>query len=143
MVAYSFNKRFVNPIRAGLGLDGWPNGELYLGTPKLQTIRGHRQRHARQGEIVQHYCGMRTKQCFLIGCAVCIDVVGISIHFRKKRNSDWLRNSIHGKLDRPDELNQFATLDGFNNWQDLRAFWREEHPDVDDFEGVLIRWKPL
>lgn len=46
MVAYSYKRRFVTPIRVGLGL-----------LPKRQTIRAHGlRRHARAGEELQHYC---------------------------------------------------------------------------------------
>lgn len=45
MVAYSFQKRFVEPIRSGR---------------KRQTIRADRKRHARPGEVLQLYSGMRT-----------------------------------------------------------------------------------
>jgi hypothetical protein len=138
MVAYSFKRCFVAPIQVGLGqIDGTKH------QPKRQTIRARRGRHAWPGEEVQLYHGMRTKHCFLIGRARCVDVQGISIHFRKRRRSDWLRCAQHGKLDRPHSLDLFARLDGFHDWQDLRTFWRAEHPGIDDFEGVLILWEPL
>ena len=48
MVAYSFNSRFEVAIR-----EGW----------KTQTIRAGRKRHARPGEMLQLFCGMRTAHC--------------------------------------------------------------------------------
>ncbi len=48
MVAYSFDRRFVPAIVSGA---------------KRQTIRAHRARHARPGETLQLYTGMRTRQC--------------------------------------------------------------------------------
>lgn len=51
MVAYSFKSGFVPAIRA---------------RTKRQTIRLPRPRHARPGEMLQTYCGMRTKSCFRI-----------------------------------------------------------------------------
>ena len=49
MVAYSFKKQFAYPVEKGY---------------KLQTIRASRKtRHARPGESIQLYTGMRTKQC--------------------------------------------------------------------------------
>ena len=48
MVAYSFKRRFREPILAG---------------SKQQTIRADRKRHARRGEALQLYTGMRTTQC--------------------------------------------------------------------------------
>lgn len=65
MVAYSYKARFVEPIRLGLEPGPWIPGM------KRQTIRADRKRHARPGEEIQHYRGMRTRQCFLIGRAIC------------------------------------------------------------------------
>lgn len=147
MVAYGFKRRFIQPIRAGLRLDGWPNGAIYDGEPKFQTIRAPRTgrgRHARPGEELQLYYAMRTKHCLLIGKARCASVDQIDLAFRQRRRSDWVRiSSMPHKIDRPFDLDVFARSDGFEDWADLRAFWREEHPDVDDFSGVLIKWAPL
>lgn len=148
MVAYSFKRRFVNPIRAGLELKAEPEGAwtTYVPNyirPKRHTIRTDRARHARPGEVVQLYCGMRTKNCFLIGEGRCTDTQRITIHFRKRRNSDWMRCAFFGKVDRPDALDRFARSDGFQDWAELRQFWRDNHPGVDDFSGIIIFWEPL
>lgn len=139
MVAYSFKRRFVTPIRLGLSVD-YERGGVH---PKRQTIRARRKRHAHEGDEIQLYCGMRTKGCFLIGRARCVETQAISIHFRGRRRSDWLRCARLGKVDRPRSLDEFARSDGFADWAEMRAFWREEHPGVDDFEGVIIFWEPL
>lgn len=141
MVAYSYKKRFVNPIRAGLYL--LPIPEFPLGVPKLQTIRADRRRHARPSEELQHYCGMRTKDCFLIGRAECTSVSTIAIQIQRPRGrrQDMIvayMGTFTGK-----RLDKFATWDGFADWSDMRSFWQEEHPDIFDFEGILIQWKPL
>lgn len=141
MVAYSFKRMFTIPIRLGLGLEIMPM--ITSIRPKRHTIRANRARHARPGEEVQLYHGMRTKQCELIGRARCTDVQAIEIHFRKRRHSDWLRCAKYGKLDCPSQLNDFAKSDGFFDWQALREFWRNNHPGVDDFAGVIIFWEPL
>lgn len=143
MVAYSFKPRFVAPIQVGLHCYMPPTPTSFVPEPKTQTIRAHRGRHAREGEEIQLYCGMRTKQCFLIGRARCVETQGISIAFRRRRNSDWLRCARFGKIDRPSSLDKFARSDGFHDWQALREFWREEHPGIDDFAGVIIFWEPL
>lgn len=135
VVAYSFRRRFVNPIKAGLGL---PVNDPYVPPPKRQTIRADRKRHARLGEEVQLYCGMRTKGCFLIGTARCISVDVISLHFGRR---DWVKVTSPS-IDLPRSLDQFAQSDGFVDWAELREFWREEH-DADDFTGVLIKWEPI
>lgn len=127
MVAYSFKRRFVGPILAGV---------------KRQTVRADRRRHARPGEELQLYTGMRTRHCKLISRARCVDVQAIVICFRKGRRRDWLRSRGLGKIDRPSELDAFARIDGFVDWAELREFWSVEHPEVTDFHGVIITWEP-
>ena len=126
MVAYSFRTRFVAPILAGA---------------KRQTIRAARKRHARPGDELQHYTGMRTKHCKLIGVATCADVRPITILFDDDR--DDLEGVITKGWMLSGDLDEFARLDGFSSWADLKAFWRAEHPGVDEFDGTLIMWGPL
>lgn len=120
MVAYSFKHQFIEPIRAGT---------------KRQTIRAERKRHARPGEDLQLYSGMRTKHCVLIGRAVCRSAEPIRLTLSEPRvefggRSHW----------RSDTLNTFARSDGFADWNELVAFWAENHPGIDPFSGVLITW---
>lgn len=132
MVAYSFCKRFVAPILRGL------HPEDGVADMKMQTIRTDRKRHARPGEELQLYCGMRTKSCFLIGRATCTDIRKVTIDFPRDRiNVDYISMTTTG------QLNAFSQCDGFVNWDDMRKFWREEHPGVDQFAGVLIMWRPI
>src|ERR1700677_2202241 len=99
MVAYSFKQQFVEPIRAGL---------------KRQTVRPHRKRHARPGEELQLYSGMRTPSCFLIGRALCVRVREITLEVY----GNSLNIFIEGKL-LPGEkkTNEFARADGFADWK--------------------------
>ena len=123
MVAYSFKKQFGPPILAGT---------------KAQTIRADRKRHARPGELVQLFTGMRTRQCRLLGEALCLSVWPIRMALRDDivfANDGWIRTL--------DDLDAFARRDGFQDWSQMVAFWADEHPGVDVFEGVLIRWQPL
>ena len=122
MVAYSFKQQFVAPI---------------LSRAKCQTIRADRKRHARIGEELQLYTGMRTKACRLIGRAICCSVAPIRIN-------------LSGMIVIPDhvfilgaELDGFAALDGFDDWSAMREFWRENHPAIDIFSGVRIGWGGL
>lgn len=134
---------FVSPIRRGL-VSAYPD-ERGL-RPKRQTIRRRgKRRHARPGETLQLYTGMRTKKCQLIGRARCTDVRDIHIAFRKARRGarDWVKISGEEKIDDPSGLNKFAHADGFFDWMELRQFWRLHHKGVEDFDGVIIRWKPL
>lgn len=122
MVAYSFKARFADPI-----LDG----------TKRQTIRAPRKRHARSGEELQLYTGMRTKSCKLIRRAKCLDVSTVRLDFDATRVEVLETGTAWTTID---ECNAFAVADGFTDWKDMHAFWRKEHPDIDAFEGVLIRW---
>ena len=126
MVAYSFQKRFGPPILSGR---------------KRHTIRAERagrSRHARLGEAVQLYTGMRTKHCRLLGEPACTAVLPVRMNLRAGivfANDGWIRLPI--------DLDLFAVADGFRDWDDLLAFWAEQHPGVTDFSGVMIQWKPL
>ncbi|WP_342106352.1 hypothetical protein [Methylobacterium sp. SI9] len=126
MVAYSFKKQFGPPILAGT---------------KAQTIRAERagrSRHARPGELVQLYTGMRTRQCRRLGEAQCVEVLPIKMDLivgLVVAGDGWIRE--------PGDLHAFAQRDGFPDWWELVAFWTAEHPGVDLFKGVLIRWQPL
>ena len=124
MVAYSFNARFEMPIR-----EGW----------KTQTIRAPRKRHARPGELLQLFCGMRTMHCRKIVEDVrCTAVSELELAFDDK-------GGIHGVLiDRVavTDLDVFAVQDGFVDAADMAAFWRKAHPHSWQygFEGFLIEW---
>ena len=123
MVAYSFRQIFRSPILAGT---------------KRQTIRSDRKRHARPGEEVQLYTGMRTRQCAIIGRAVCESVRPVWIGV----DDDWIDDGLAIRVETVD-LDRFAQADGFADWSEMRAFWRAEHPGVPVFSGVLIRWGAL
>lgn len=124
MVAYSFQERFVPLIREGY---------------KRQTVRSHRPRHARPGELIQLYQGMRTKLCAkIVEDVICTHVSPIEITFR------------HGLIDRivtgwpallsvPDP-DAFAIEDGFEDREDMSAFWTRQHKPALRFSGVLIEW---
>lgn len=139
MVSYSFQKRFVRPIRVGLGSD-----DIYPMSPdpapKRQTIRADRERHARSGEELQLYCGMRTKARFLIGRSTCVGVVPITLMLKSGRVTIWENEPVVHHTGA--ELDAFARLDGFNGWADMREFWSIAHPALDEFNGVLITWRP-
>ena len=133
MVAYSFKKRFGPPILAGT---------------KAQTIRADRKRHARPGEELQLYTGMRTKHCKLLGRPTCVDVVPVRLGFHRIFGPlNFYAGGAHLSVD---EMEAFARADGFGESGfavlDMAAFWFATHlPEADaiDFHGVLIRWTPL
>ena len=134
MVAYSFKPSFVGPILSG---------------EKHQTIRLPRKRHARPGEQLQLYTGMRTRACRLIASPVCEAVHDIRLDVEAGEISIDDAVVYSAIVD----LNAFAVRDGFgvdrarraglSPWAYMRRFWRLTHPDVGVFRGVLIVWKPV
>ena len=126
MVAYSFKKQFGPPILAGT---------------KAQTIRAERvgrSRHVRPGERVQLYTRMRTRQCKRLGEALYLEVSPIRMDLILGRVAFGER-----EISGVPNLHAFAMQDGFRDWWELIAFWVAEHPGVDLFDGVLIRWQAL
>lgn len=138
MTAYSFKRRFVTPIQVGLGQIEHIPGTV----PKLQTIRAIGKRHhAKPGDTLQLYTAMRTKQCRLIGEAVCTAATPIVI---------WIYGDLHPRLSiqsgklllNGKEIRAFARMDGFHDVADMAEFWRAEHPGIEKFEGIMISWRP-
>jgi hypothetical protein len=138
MVAYSFAPQFVAPIEA---------------RTKLQTVRGHRRRHARVGEPIQLYTAMRTKQCrkLVEPDPVVTRVWPITIFVNKAFHS----GNIISRIDLDfyhlpaDEMEAFARADGFVSDDEASAlrrmgeFWVKAHDVQGDFfrfDGVVIRW---
>ncbi|MBY6243877.1 ASCH domain-containing protein [Methylosinus sp. Sm6] len=154
MVAYSFQKRFAEPI---------------VERRKRQTIRGNRKRHARLGEPMQLYVGMRTKHCRkIIHDPVCTGLEPFQMDLRSlrffegreelvKTNTDWLAllQNVPVFLDGrhlPRMLwNELAEADGFSPYYceatgqsfspmvEMTKFWLASH-GANLFDGVLIRW---
>ncbi len=137
MVAYSFAPQFVAPIEA---------------RTKLQTVRGHRRRHARPGEPIQLYTGMRTKQCrkLMSPDPICIRLWDIRIVVDPAERRLISNMEIEGIYQSPWDVEAFAKHDGFvadaehsAAWR-MGEFWLKSHPAGDDgridFSGVVIRW---
>lgn len=143
MVAYGFKKFFSPQIEDGT---------------KRQTIRGDRARHARPGEAIQLYEGMRTRHCRrIIADQLCTAVLPIQIRLNELINEVVASIEVNGVFLLRDEIEEFARMDGFHpdrlqvkfNGRSARTarenmglFWRANHPDVDCFDGRLILWKP-
>ena len=137
MVAYSFKKRFADPIRSGLGNYEHING--MIPRPKRQTIRAiGKRRHARPGETLQLYTAMRTKQCAKIGDARCVSVEPVEIDVREHQ----LPIRVWGGWLKDGRIHDFARADGFTSGEDMLEFWKKEH-GIGNFRGLLIRWEPL
>jgi hypothetical protein len=122
MTALGFKRRFVNPI-----LEGTKGG----------TIRADRKdgRLPPIGGELQLYTAMRTTYCALILRSPCIAVAPIALHFK-----DRTRVVSQGRTWRGAKaLDNFARFDGFGDFADMAAFWRETH-NRREFFGNWIRW---
>lgn len=124
MVAYSFSPRFIEPIRQGM---------------KTQTIRAIGQRrHARPGELLQLYSGMRTPHCTrILPDTPCLEVMLVEIQFRADEIARITTDGVPVR-----DLDGFAIRDGFADAVDMWGFWRDHHPEATQsvFRGVLIEW---
>ena len=144
MVAYSFAPQFADQVAT---------------LAKRQTVRADRKRHARVGERLQLYTGMRTRQCrkLLDIDPVCVDVRPIEIVFY----CNWLDNqpewsayigrmSIDGRAQTHTEIETFAKADGFDpdrlhdglSARRMAKFWAKHH-GLGGFSGVVSRWESL
>lgn len=124
MVAYNFKRQFVRPI-----LDG----------AKAHTIRADRKRHARPGEQVQLYWGLRSKHATLIARATCASALPIRLNF----NMDAVVIEGRPHIVRPKALDLFARSDGFDDWAGLRKFWHQEHDAPSSWSGVIVSWRGM
>jgi hypothetical protein len=115
MVAYSFQDRFADAVQSGR---------------KSQTIRANgKRRHARPGEKLQLYTGMRTKTCRKLRDAICHDACMILI------DRDRVVTFQPQEFLDPEQV---ARLDGFASWPDMRDWFDATHGLP--FRGTMIRW---
>ena len=133
MVAYSFQRMFVPAIETGL---------------KRQTIRAARKRHARPGEMIQLYTGMRTKACRkIIPDPECRRVDDIEIMVGDDRAPLISMIAINGCHLDDVQMESFAHSDGFNlnpgrpALEYMSLFWLQRHGSG-LFTGKLIHWNP-
>ena len=128
MVAYSFKPVFVHPIRQGF---------------KIGTIRAlGKRRHARPGEMLQFYCGMRRPGCFkIIDDLPCLRVNEIEFDLTStpgERSAILISGGV--PIDDRKERDMFARADGFPGFKEMLEFWLETHGRI-NFAGVHIIWK--
>ncbi|RVQ76135.1 hypothetical protein [Sinorhizobium medicae] len=143
MVAYDFKRFFEPQIATGF---------------KRQTVCGQRRRHARPGEAVQLYLGMRTRFCRKIvdPDPLCSRILPVVIETSTLLDCVIAAIEIDGRRLHRDEIEEFASADGFaperingvaidmhgkTARENMGAFWRAHHPPG-LFEGVLVEWSP-
>ncbi len=127
MVAYNFQRQFVPAVEAGL---------------KRQTIRAiGKRRHARPGDAIQLYTGMRTTACRkIVPDRVCTRVAPISLsNSYLDGPGTWIVDGVD--LD-TSGMHALAIADGFGDDDHpvfaMAAFFLEAHGAR--FDGVLIEW---
>ena len=114
MVAYNFQAQFAPAVERG---------------EKLQTIRAEgKRRHARPGETVQLYTGMRRPGCRLLRTGTCHTSTYCAIY----ENGITLGNFPAIGLD------EFARADGFRDFDHMKQWFRDTHGLP--FTGRLIAW---
>ena len=120
MVAYNFQKQFADAVERG---------------EKTQTIRAPRKNgHAKVGDNLQLYYGMRTKQCRKLLDTKCTRSVNITVKRDSVVVSGGDRITIKGNA-----LFWFASDDGFDSWQHMRDWFDDKYGLP--FSGVLISWE--
>ena len=127
MVAYGFQARFAAAVASGA---------------KTQTIRKHRRppaRHARMGESIALWSGMRTPQARLIGHSACTGIYPISLRFGLGSAGEA---RIGARKLMPEQLDDFARQDGFRDAREMSSWFVETHGSL-SFDGVLVMWSGL
>lgn len=161
MVAYSFNRRFVGHVTAGLEAGPWCPG---MKRHTLRAPRLGRQGHARPEQPVHLYTGMRTRHCRLIGRAVARVQIPVLLHWDgavlmlSRREGAVPRSRVaalapivRALMDRPlgftlrgEEMDEFARTDGFTDAAHMAAFFDPPRdPGLFTQELILIGWSPV
>jgi len=127
MVAYNFKKQFADDVEYGT---------------KRQTVRAERKdnRHAKPGDNLQLFTGMRTKGCRKLRDAICSRVQKIRIEATEMFiDGERLQAGSGNQFADPDNFdNDFAKADGFDEFMDMSEWFSDTHGLP--FEGVLIKW---
>jgi len=128
MALLGFKNRFASRI-----LDG----------SKRQTIRKKRKHPIVAGETLHLYTGLRTKNAKKLATPLAKEVWWVVIEYNRPVSAIRVYTHQGGvlvdKLESHKELNEFARLDGFDSWDDMRDFWIQEHGGS-IFRGTLIEW---
>lgn len=118
MVAFNFQSDFATPIES---------------LQKIQTVRSKQRAFA--GDVLQLYIGHRTKSCrrlFPEKTVVC--VVSDYCHLASGEIT-FGDKSLH-----PENLDDFARLDGFGDYDEMMA-WFQNRYGLSDFVGWVHRWR--
>ena len=135
MPAYNFQSRFAPKVRSG---------------EKLQTIRRRRKRPTVEGDTLYLYTNQRTKNAEKLREVKCVRVLPIEIYENIGdaviSSREWRAATVKVGPDwiPPDEMDEFASADGFADAEDFFAFWRDVHgltPETPLLGFELIQWE--
>lgn len=116
MPAFNFQKRFAAAVESG---------------EKRQTIRATRKRRPMPGETAHCFTGMRTRECRRLGSWTIIGVAHVALDVSGIR--------LNGGPLPADKLDEFARMDGFKDWPEMRAWFVDTHELP--FLGLLVQWE--
>ena len=120
MVAYSFKREFALPI---------------ITQVKRSTIRPNgKRRHARVGDQLQHYTGMRTSACHLLMRVPCLFAAPIEIH-QSAVFVDGVRKV------NPAFFANLALIEGFSSFGNMQA-WFDRLYGLPARDLTQIQWNP-
>lgn len=158
MVAYSFHKRFIGHVLAGLEPGPWLPG---MKRHTLRAPREGRSQHARPEQPVQLYTAMRTKHCRQLGRAVCRLQMPVELVFAagmlsiRRRWGATPRSKVadlapivqqlltRDRLESPAEMDEFARADGFVGLPAMVAYFETQTSlQTYHLNMVLIAWSP-
>ena len=123
MVAYNFQPQFAPVILSG---------------SKCSTIRPPRLgSHARPGQELQLYTGLRTKSIRLLMRVPCTHAESVEIHRAGARRVFSIGRREFGRVD----LEQLVTSEGFGSLAEMIG-WFEERYGLPTPVMVRIRWDP-
>ncbi|SLN36760.1 hypothetical protein AQS8620_01317 [Aquimixticola soesokkakensis] len=118
MVAYNFLPEFSAAIQAG---------------EKWSTIRPNGKRaHARAGQELQLYTGMRSPRCALLLRVPCAAAMPIEIH----RDAAYVNGE---RRDNPAYFETLAAMEGFANFGNMQA-WFDRRYGLPVLDFTQIKW---
>ena len=115
-----------------------------LSGEKCQTIRQPRKLPIKPGDTLNLYTGLRTKDCQLLGTAVCEKIVPIKIEVFDFGHTVFYTHKL-GIFNPADDYikNEISKADGFDNYGQMECFfvntYKLKPKDIKDFE--IIAWK--
>lgn len=114
MVAINFQPQFIEALLLGA---------------KRQTIR--RKARCEPGDKIQIYTGQRTKDCRMLGEAVCLATAPVALYPS--------RAYIGSHMLSDNQRQELAEADGFKDYAEMHEWFKVKYKSR-SFEGVIIKW---